>query len=194
MPLRIYGNRPLKTVPGLETRPTSGRVREALFNIWRGSLLGCTWLDLCAGNGVMGAEALCRGAALVIGIEKSSMACRTIRQNWQQVAQPHQTYRVIQGDVLAWLPKLADQQFEHIYFDPPYQSDLYQTVIQAIAQYQLLSLRGELAVEHEEKNWRAIDVPGLGLRSQKRYGRTCLSFYTLATEATELNLAPASQD
>ena len=61
MPLRIYGNRQLKTLPGQATRPTTGRVREALFNIWRGSIVGCDWLDLCAGNGVMGAEALCPG-------------------------------------------------------------------------------------------------------------------------------------
>ena len=81
MPLRIYGNRQLKTVPGQTTRPTTGRVREALFNIWQGSISGCHWLDICAGNGVMGAEALCRGAAAVVGIEQAGLACRTIQQN-----------------------------------------------------------------------------------------------------------------
>ncbi|MEL7314991.1 MAG: 16S rRNA (guanine(966)-N(2))-methyltransferase RsmD [Cyanobacteria bacterium J06559_3] len=179
MPLRIYGNRQLKTLPGQETRPTTGRVREALFNIWRSSIAGCTWLDLCAGNGVMGAEALCRGATSVVGIEKAGIACRTIEQNWQQVAQPHQTYRVIRGDVLTWLPKLSGQQFQRIYFDPPYHSDLYQPVITAIAQHQLLSPSGELAVEHEVGIWEAIEIPGLSLRSQKRYGRTCLALYSL---------------
>ncbi len=178
MPLRIYGNRQLKTVPGQATRPTTGRVREALFNIWQNSIADCTWLDLCAGNGVMGAEALCRGAASVVGIEKAGIACRTIEQNWRQVAQPHQTYRVIRGDVLAWLPKLAGQPFQHIYFDPPYHSDLYQPVISAIAQHQLLSPAGELAVEHETRGWEAINIPGLGIRTQKSYGRTCLAFYT----------------
>lgn len=177
MALRIYGNRQLKTVPGQETRPTTGRVREALFNIWRSSILDCRWLDLCAGNGVMGAEALCRGATSVIGIEKSGLACRTITQNWQQVAQAHQTYQVIRADVRGWLPKLAGQSFEHIYFDPPYQSDLYSRVIPAIAQYRLLQPAGELAVEHAIDAWQAITIPGLSLRTQKRYGRTCLTFY-----------------
>ena len=182
MALRIYGNRQLKTVPGQETRPTTGLVREALFNIWGDSIVDCGWLDLCAGNGVMGAEALCRGATSVVGIEKAGIACRTIEHNWQQVAQPHQSYRVIRGDVLSWLPKLAGQQFEHIYFDPPYQSDLYQPVISAIAQHHLLSRGGELAIEHAIGVWEAIAVPGFTIRTQKRYSRTCLTFYTSADE------------
>ncbi|MEM9002739.1 MAG: 16S rRNA (guanine(966)-N(2))-methyltransferase RsmD [Cyanobacteria bacterium P01_F01_bin.86] len=177
MTLRIYGNRQLKTVPGQGTRPTAGRVREALFNLWQDAIAGCTWLDLCAGNGVMGAEALCRGAVSVVGIEKAGMACRTIEQNWQQVAHSHQTYRVIRGDVLVWLPKLAGQQFQRIYFDPPYHSDLYQPVIRTIAQHHLLSLNGELAVEHDVDAWQAIEVPGLNICGQKRYSRTCLTFY-----------------
>ncbi|MEO1095893.1 MAG: 16S rRNA (guanine(966)-N(2))-methyltransferase RsmD [Cyanobacteria bacterium J06638_28] len=179
MALRIYGNRQLKTVPGQTTRPTTGRVREAVFNIWHDSIEACSWLDLCAGNGVMGAEALCRGAIEVLGIEKSSLACHTIRQNWQPIVQPHQTARVIRGDVLAWLPKLAPQRFQHIYFDPPYQSDLYQPVLAAIAQYQLLHPKGELAVEHEEATWQATPIRGLELQRQKHYGRTSLTFYTL---------------
>ncbi|MER3475705.1 MAG: 16S rRNA (guanine(966)-N(2))-methyltransferase RsmD, partial [Leptolyngbya sp. ERB_1_2] len=70
MSLRIYGNRSLKTLPGQETRPTLARVREAVFNIWQGSIEQCRWLDLCTGSGSMGAEALCRGASIVIGIEQ----------------------------------------------------------------------------------------------------------------------------
>ena len=62
--MRIYGNRQLKTLPGQITRPTPARVREAVFNIWQGSVENCRWLDLCAGSGSMGAEALCRGAVL----------------------------------------------------------------------------------------------------------------------------------
>ncbi len=61
MSLRIYGNRQLKTLMGQATRPTPSLVREALFNIWQGTIVGCRWLDLCTGSGAMGAEALCRG-------------------------------------------------------------------------------------------------------------------------------------
>jgi 16S rRNA (guanine(966)-N(2))-methyltransferase RsmD len=55
--MRIYGNRQLKTLPGQDTRPTVARVREAVFNIWQGTIADCRWLDLCAGTGSMGAEA-----------------------------------------------------------------------------------------------------------------------------------------
>jgi 16S rRNA (guanine966-N2)-methyltransferase len=82
--LRIYGNRALKTLPGEATRPTSARVREALFNIWQGRIVDCRWLDLCTGSGAMGAEALCRGAAEVVGIERSAEAYTVTRENWQE--------------------------------------------------------------------------------------------------------------
>src|SRR5512147_649239 len=121
--LRIYGNRALKTLPGEATRPTSARVREALFNIWQGRVAGCRWLDLCAGSGAMGAEALCRGAAEVVGIEQSGDAYAVVRENWQRVAQPNQTIRLFKGDVVKQLSRLKHQPFDLIYFDPPYTSD-----------------------------------------------------------------------
>ncbi|MGF1460056.1 MAG: 16S rRNA (guanine(966)-N(2))-methyltransferase RsmD [Leptolyngbyaceae cyanobacterium] len=184
MALRIYGNRQLKTVPGQATRPTTGRVREALFNIWQASINGSTWLDLCAGNGVMGAEALCRGASMVIGIEQSGIACRTIEQNWKKVAKVHQAFSVIRGDVRQQLSKLSTQPFQHIYFDPPYHAGLYEAVLTAIAQHHLLSSEGELAVEHDVQ-WTASNFPGLALHRQKQYGRTVLSFYMLASTSCE---------
>lgn len=200
MSLRIYGNRSLKTVPGLTTRPTAARVREAVFNIWQGEIEGCRWLDLCAGSGTMGAEALCRGAAEVIGIEQSAKACAVIEQNWRQVAQPGQTFRVIQGDVVQRLATLAGQSFDRIYFDPPYASDLYPPVIRAIAQYNLLAPDGEFAVEHgaaptQRRSRKAAEpdpddlavaianlistVPTLGICRQKQYGNTGLTFLTV---------------
>lgn len=179
MALRIYGNRQLKTVSGPATRPTTGRVREALFNIWQSSINDCRWLDLCAGNGVMGAEALCRGAATVVGIEKATVACRTIQHNWQQVAGEQQKFTVMRGDVSVCLARLKGQTFHHIYFDPPYDANLYNSVLEAIAQHRLLTPDGELAVEHDDR-WQAIALPTLTLCAQKRYGRTRLSFYTVA--------------
>lgn len=181
MALRIYGNRPLKTVPGQATRPTLAKVREAVFNIWQGKISECRWLDLCAGNGTMGAEALCRGASAVIGIEQASRACSVIRENWQAVAKPEQTIRVIQGDVVKRLPQLAGQQFDCIYFDPPYASEVYNPVIRAIAQLGLLASDGELAVEHDPQrqfdnlDWGESDR--LIICRHKVYGGTALTFF-----------------
>lgn len=181
MSLRIYGNRQLKTLPGQETRPTSARVREAVFNIWQGTIAGCWWLDLCAGSGSMGAEALCRGASYAVAIEKSSRACAIIQQNWQQVAQPEQRFEVLRADVTQRLKTLSGQQFDRIYFDPPYASNLYQPVLDAIAQHQLLATDGELAVEHSPDTWTPQAIPTLEVCRQKSYGNTSVLFYRSVT-------------
>ncbi len=179
MSLRIYGNRQLKTLPGQQTRPTPARVREALFNIWQGEIVDCRWLDLCAGSGAMGAEALCRGARRVVGIEQLGRACATIEQNWQKVAQPQQEFRVIRGNVVKRLSGLAGEPFDRIYFDPPYGSDLYEPVIKAIAEYRLLAPGGELAVEHDpDRSPIRESPPTLAMCRQKAYGKTALTFYS----------------
>lgn len=179
MSLRIYGNRLIKTLSGQNTRPTPARVREALFNIWQGELEGCRWLDLCAGSGAMGAEALCRGAAFVVGIEQSSQACAIIRENWQQVARPEQKFQVLRGDIVRRLPSVAGQQFDRIYFDPPYEGGLYQPVLEAIAHYQLLAPFGELAVEHGPRGGAVGSIPNLEVCRTKVYGNTTVTFYRM---------------
>ena len=193
MSLRIYGNRLLKTLPGQQTRPTPGRVREAVFNIWQGSLSGCRWLDLCAGAGSMSAEALCRGASQVVAIEQWGRACGIIRENLEKVANDEQSFEILRGDVVKQLKRLQGQQFDRIYFDPPYASDLYQPVIEAIANSttlpdmeSLLAVDGELAVEHD-RDRPPFEQPGddndetfpLEICRQKVYGSTAVTFYRL---------------
>ena len=180
MSLRIYGNRQLKTLPGRETRPTSALVREAVFNIWQGAISGCRWLDLCAGTGSMGVEALCRGANCVVAIEKSSRACAIIQENAQRVREPEQTFQVLRGDVIQRLKTLKGQQFDLIYFDPPYASDLYQPVLDATASVQLLYPTGELAVEHSSVGWTPKPIPTLEICREKVYGNTTVTFYCRA--------------
>ncbi|MFN9175483.1 MAG: 16S rRNA (guanine(966)-N(2))-methyltransferase RsmD [Synechocystis sp.] len=176
--MRIYGNRLLKTLPGPQTRPTTGKVRMALFNIWRSGIEGSSWLDLCAGNGTMGAEALCRGAKTVIGIEQSGKACAMIRDNWQRLAQPDQSWQILRGSVLKLLPTLTGQTFDWIYFDPPYASELYEPVLKAVAELRLLNPAGEMAVEYDPKQWQFLETVGnLQLIRQKKYGLSHLAFY-----------------
>ena len=179
MSLRIYGNRLLKTLPGEETRPTLARVREAVFNIWQVKIKGCCWLDLCTGSGSMGAEAFCRGAAVVIGIEQHGKACKVIQENWQTMADSSQQIQVIRGDILGKLKILSGQKFDCIYFDPPYNSNLYQPVLEAISQYQLLSDHGEIAVEHHTHRWQIQPITDLEICREKTYGNCALTFYCL---------------
>jgi 16S rRNA (guanine966-N2)-methyltransferase len=176
MPLRIHGNRLLKTLPGEATRPTLAKVRQAVFNIWQGTIADCRWLDLCAGSGSMGAEALCWGATIAVAIEQSPQAAAIVQQNWQQVVKPDQTIRVIRNDVLKGLKSLSGQQFDRIYFDPPYASGLYESVLAAIVTYDLLAPTGEIAAEHSPKE--SIPTPaGLSIVRQKTYGNSALTFY-----------------
>ncbi len=178
--MRIYGNRQLRTLPGLATRPTPARVREALFNIWQGEVIGTSWLDLCTGTGAIGAEALCRGAISVLGIEQSARAVALIQQNWQHIAQPEQEFQVLRGDVVQRLKTLDGRQFDRIYFDPPYASNLYQPVLEAIASGKLLAPTGELAVEHNPDFWAAKSLPTLEICRRKNYGNTSVTFYQRA--------------
>ena len=184
MTVRIYGNRALKTLRGLETRPTTAQVREAVFNVWQGQIAGCRWLDLCCGCGAMGAEALCRGAALVVGIERSKSAYAVIQHNWQQIAEPDQNFQVLRGDVVRQLAKLAGQQFDRIYCDPPYASNLYQPVLRAIAQTQLLATGGQLAVEHDRDNILVSACDPLVIHQTRTYGKTAVTFYQTDANAS----------
>ncbi len=184
MSIRIYGNRELKTLPGLETRPTSAKVRQALFNVWQGSIAGCRWLDLCSGSGAMGAEALCRGAQSVVGIERSSAACSIIEENWQKVATASQIYQLLRGDVVNCLADLEGRVFDRIYFDPPYAGGLYQPVLAAIDRYELLAPLGEIAVEHSPDPQISLlpaSLPTIEICRYKAYGNTAIAFYRLAS-------------
>lgn len=178
--MRIYGNRQIKTLPGELTRPTLAKVREAIFNIWQGQVAGCRWLNLCAGSGSMGAEALCRGAVKVVGIEKNSQACRIIQENWQKVAKVDQEYQILKGDLLKRLENLGGETFDLIYFDPPYAAKLYDRVLAKIVDLELLAPSGELAVEYDPKLWQPLELPGLELFKEKNYGKTAIAFYCLA--------------
>jgi 16S rRNA (guanine(966)-N(2))-methyltransferase RsmD len=183
MSLRIYGNRLLKTLPGEQTRPTAARVREAVFNVWQGNIAGCRWLDLCAGAGTMSAEALCRGALEVVAMEQSPRALAIIRENLQRVKQADQTVDILRGDVMARLKSLQGRQFDRMYFDPPYASSLYQPVLAAIADYQLLAPDGEIAVEHRSDRLTLDPIPTLEILRERRYSNTTITFIGLSDES-----------
>lgn len=176
--MRIYGNRKILTVPGQAVRPTPSRVREAVFNLWRDRVLGCRWLDLCAGNGTMGSEALCRGAATVTGIERWRQACRVIQHNWQALRQLDQEITVLCGDLRQRLPQLTGKQFDCIYCDPPYADRaLYDEMLAAIAQYHLLAPEGEVIAEYSPRHWTPTATAGLTYQRSKQYGETAIALF-----------------
>jgi 16S rRNA (guanine966-N2)-methyltransferase len=186
MSIRIHGNREIQTLPGLAVRPTPVKVRLALFNSWQGRLHDCRWLDLCSGSGAMSAEALCRGAAAVVAIEESPVASKLIRENCQKLAVGNATFRLINGRVQKFLPSLAGQQFDLIYCDPPYQGNLYQRVLDAIQECDLLAVGGEIALEHgiDRDLGQELLLTSLEISRQKTYGSVSLTFLRHLSKST----------
>ncbi|PZV19051.1 MAG: 16S rRNA (guanine(966)-N(2))-methyltransferase RsmD [Pseudanabaena sp.] len=175
MAIRINGARAIKTSTDLSIRPTASKVRAAVFNILQTRVKGANWLDICTGSGAMGAEALVRGAANVVGIELSAIACQIVRENWQKFAKQDQTFQVIKGDAVKTLRKLQPQYFNLVYFDPPYQSDLYQPVLTSISP--LLADRALVITECDRLRPMPDVMGDLICCDRRQYGQTSLIFY-----------------
>ncbi len=152
----LYKGRRLKTLPGMSVRPTTDRLRETIFNILAAEIEGARVADLCAGSGAVAIEALSRGAAEAVLVEQSARATAVIRENLRQCAIREEAL-VLQRPVLPALRSLAtlDRRFDLIYFDPPYESPLYEPVINAIDQH------GTLLVEHHRSHPLLPTTPSL---------------------------------
>jgi 16S rRNA (guanine(966)-N(2))-methyltransferase RsmD len=183
MSLRISGKRTVKTIEG-PVRPTMGRVREALFNMWHTEVPHCRWLDLCSGYGTIGAEALQRGASWVVGIEQSTAAVKVINDNWQRIGPGRfalYPYTLPQG-----LGRIAQREapFDLVYLDPPYLNGLYLPILAQLRTLNLLTPNGAVACEHHRRHPPG-EAPGWTCYDQRTYGSSGLSFYHLS-EVAEL--------
>jgi 16S rRNA (guanine966-N2)-methyltransferase len=175
-----YRGRPLRAIAGLDVRPTSDRLRETLFNVLTagapGALEGTTWLDLYAGTGAVGIEALSRGAGLVMFVEKTKQAARAIRENLKSL-EISDGAEVIEQDVLRALPQL-NTSYDYCFFDPPYRMEgQYEGVLRALSELTVMRTGGVVIAEHDKR----FD-PGDGVGEVKRYrtllqGDAGLSFY-----------------
>jgi 16S rRNA (guanine(966)-N(2))-methyltransferase RsmD len=175
----LYKGRRLKTLEGRHVRPTSDRLRETLFNVLAPRIEGAHFADLCAGSGAVGIEALSRGAAKVIFIESSRKAASVISENLNHCG-IKDGVRVINRDVLTALKYLAQQeiQFDIIYFDPPYDSEIYSPVLWQIAKSNLLAEEGIVIVEHRRQLPLAPNYDQLRPYREILQGESCLTFYS----------------
>ncbi|PLS67938.1 MAG: 16S rRNA (guanine(966)-N(2))-methyltransferase RsmD [Cyanobacteria bacterium M5B4] len=179
MNLRIQGDRLLKTPKTV--RPTPSKIRSALFNIWQPWLMDCRWLDLCAGSGAMGAEALLRGAGKVVAIEVNSSTCKIISENLHKVSTTDR-FQVVRADAIKAISKLTET-FDLIYFDPPYASDLYLPVLTTI--HRLCHSETKIAVEHSSYHPLPLTIGNLEQTDDRVYGQTRLSFFALGTSVLD---------
>ena len=166
----------LKTVPGQGTRPISDRVKESLFNILGAWIVNARVLDLFAGTGSVGIEALSRGAAQATFVERHSRAMAVIRENLRRtgLSGPAQ---LIQTDVFRFLDKAADP-FDLIYVAPPQYQGLWSKTLLALeATPGWLAPEGLVVVQIFPKEWESLELETLTMFDQRKYGSTLLCFY-----------------
>lgn len=168
----------LKAPKGMATRPTADRVKEALFNLLGDRVFDARFLDLFAGTGSIGIEALSRGAELAVFIETSSQALQVIRENLSHtgLAERSEIYR---QDVLIALEMLGKQfrTFNLIFIDPPYLKCYEEKVLQKINDMNLLLADGIVVVESSKKDLLPDQVGQLIMCRCEKYGDTLLNFY-----------------
>jgi len=175
--LRLTGGRKLLSPRGSDTRPTTSRVREAVMNILSSRLLGSRWLDLCSGSGVMGCEALQRGAEMVLAVERNSATAQICERNLEATRRGSDndaSIMVIRSEVLGWLSRgWDDDPFDLVYIDPPYGNGLYRPILDRLLSGPWLRAESLVICEHA-----ADDTPEAGdgwiEADRRRYGSTGL--------------------
>ncbi len=188
MTLRLSGGRKLRSPPGDTARPTASRVRLAVMNLLAGEIPGCRWLDLCCGSGAMACEALQRGAAEVVAVERDRRIAAVARANLEavQAGLPPRPgsgspgVRVVGAEVLGWLQGRGNPAspagehpagFDLIYVDPPYGAGLHVPIAAAVHRGGWLAPGGTMIWECASAAVPA-DPPGWGRRDSRRYGGT----------------------
>lgn len=160
----------LKTLDGLETRPTTDRIKETLFNMISEYLADSFFLDLFSGSGAIGIEALSRGAAHATFVEKNPKALECIRENLKYTKLDDKS-QICSMNVLDALNKLEGQQtFDYIFMDPPYNQLLEKQVLQYLSTSNLLSEDGLIIVEASlETDFTYVSELGFQIVKQKQY-------------------------
>jgi 16S rRNA (guanine966-N2)-methyltransferase len=167
----------LKRVPGDSTRPIMDRVKESLFNIL-GDVTDERWLDLFAGTGQVGIEALSRGAAEVLFVDKVRAAVRTIETNLA-ATRLKQGAQVVQGDAFQFLRRRDLPPFHLIYVAPPQYLGLWVEIMHQLDQDPAahLTTNGIIVVQIDPKEYAKLELTRLKLEDERKYGNTLLLFY-----------------
>lgn len=167
---------PLEAVAGTGTRPISDRVKEAVFDILGASIAGSYVLDLFAGTGSVGIEALSRGAEQAVFVEKHPKAIATIRKNLKRTSLQSKA-RIVHGDVFKFLTG-APEAFDLIYVAPPQYEGLWKKTLLALeASPDWLDPEGLVVVQIFPKELESLTLTALCPVEERRYGSTLLCFY-----------------
>ncbi len=180
-----YRGRPLRSLRGMDIRPTSDRLRETLFNVLTAgnpeALVGSVWLDLFAGTGAVGIEALSRGAKEVHFVENSETAAQAIRKNLHSLGIV-EGFEIAQQEVpqAFWRMERDGVAADVVFIDPPYRmKDVYTRTLGALAESSLIWAMSVVIAEHEKKFDPGQEFGALLRFRRLVQGSTTLSFYRL---------------
>ena len=165
----------LKTPEGLQTRPTTDRVKEALFSIIQFDIPAASVLDLFGGTGQLGIEALSRGAKRAVFVDESDKACRLIQENLRRTRMEGEG-AVVRGDYLAYLSRCREK-FDIIFLDPPYAEVFLENALKRIAEIDILQSGGIIVTERPLGKDLPYNFEGYERSKDYKYGNTLITLY-----------------
>ena len=176
-----YRGRVLRSPPSTAVRPTSDRLRETLFNILAPRIEGARFLDLCAGSGAVGIEALSRGASFATFVERSRKLCGLVEANLDLCKVPEENSEVVMSDALEFIRRRQARgalAWDICFYDPPYETE-YSPVLGVLGSTDstLLQNGGTLIAEHHHKNKLPDEAGELRRWRIVKQGESSLSFY-----------------
>ena len=165
----------LKTPEGMQTRPTTDRVKEALFSIIQFDIPGCKVLDLFGGTGQLGIEALSRGAKSAVFVDASDAACKLIRDNLKRTKLENDA-KVVRSDYMEYLRRCRET-FDVIFLDPPYAEVFLENSLNCITEIDILQTNGIIVTERPLEKELSWDIPGYTRSKDYKYGNTLITLY-----------------
>ena len=165
----------LKTPDGMQTRPTSDKVKESIFNIIQFDLPGTAVLDLFGGTGQLGIEALSRGAKSAVFVDAWDKACSLIKENIRRTKFEAQS-KVVRSDYLTFL-RASKEKFDIILLDPPYAEVFLENALKCIAEIDILQSNGIIVCERPVDKKLDLQFDGYTRSKDYKYGGTFITIY-----------------
>lgn len=161
---------PLKAPEGMDTRPTQDRIKETLFNMLQYDLADCTFLDLFAGSGSIGIEALSRGAKTAVFVEQNARAAEIVRENLKATRLEEQAV-VMNCDALSALRRMEGKyRFDYIFMDPPYNQELERQMLSYLADSRMIDKQSTIIIEASlETSFDYLEDLGFIMEKNKKY-------------------------
>lgn len=189
MPIRVIAGsakgRRLKLVPGNSTRPVMDRVKEALFSILGRDVEDSVWLDLFAGTGSVGIEALSRGAKLAVFVEIDRLAVQTIQENLTLTKLSERAV-IRRADAFQLLKKPPVQSFDYIYIAPPQYKSLWREILQILDTNPVwIPPDTTVVVQIDPNEQKPVTFAHLEAYDERRYGKTLLWFFAAREPTTD---------